>query len=199
MTDTERAYYERRAAEYDDWYLGTGLFAHRARPGWTQELDALKSVLASLRFASFVDVACGTGFLTESLSGPVTALDQSAAMLRIARRRVPGAALLRADALHLPFRAQQFDCLMSGHFYGHLVENARRSFLSTARRVAKSIVIVDASKRDDVPAEEYQERVLNDGSRHVVYKRYFTSESLLREIGTGRVLHAGRWFIAVQA
>ncbi len=28
-----RAYYERRAPEYDDWYTGAGLFAARERPG----------------------------------------------------------------------------------------------------------------------------------------------------------------------
>jgi hypothetical protein len=29
-----REYYDRRAPEYDDWYLGRGLFAVRDRPGW---------------------------------------------------------------------------------------------------------------------------------------------------------------------
>ena len=199
MTRTERSYYDRRAEEYDDWYLGTGLFAQRARPGWVQELEALKAALAALPFTSFLDVACGTGYLTESLPGRVTALDQSAAMLAVARRRVPSAAFLRADALALPFRSKHFDCLITGHFYGHLKEPARRDFLSAARAVAKSLLIVDAAKREDVPSEEHQERVLNDGSRHVVYKRYFTAESLLQEIGAGRVVHAGRWFAAVLA
>ncbi len=69
---------------------------------------------------------------------------------------------------------QQFDCLVIGHFYGHLDEPARRLFLAEARRVSKSMLMIDAAQRDDVPPEEYQERVLNDGSRHVVYKRYFT-------------------------
>ncbi len=36
-----RAYYERRAAEYDDWWEGTGRFADRDRPGWHTERDAL--------------------------------------------------------------------------------------------------------------------------------------------------------------
>ena len=36
-----RDYYERRAAEYDDWWLGTGLFAPRSRPGWHEDVDAL--------------------------------------------------------------------------------------------------------------------------------------------------------------
>ena len=197
MTQRERAYYDRRAVEYDDWYLGQGQFEPRVRPGWEQELAALKTALKSLHFGSFLDVACGTGFLTESLRGNVTGLDQSAAMLAVARPRMPRASFVRGDALAMPFRAAQFDCLVSGHFYGHLDPTARRLFLTEARRVSKSILIVDAAHSDDVPPEEYQERVLNDGSRHVVYKRYFTPQGLIGETGAGRTLHAGRWFVAV--
>jgi ubiquinone/menaquinone biosynthesis C-methylase UbiE len=199
MTGLERVYYDRRAAEYDDWYLGTGLFAQRIRPGWAEELAVLKPMLASLRCISFLDVACGTGFLTASLSGSVVGLDQSAGMLGIARSRVPGGAFVQGDALRLPFQTQKFDCLMAGHFYGHLDQTARALFLAEARRVSKSILVIDAAQRDDVPPEEQQQRVLNDGSRHLVYKRYFTPERLSAEIGAGRTLHAGRWFVAVLA
>jgi ubiquinone/menaquinone biosynthesis C-methylase UbiE len=199
MTETERSYYDRRAPEYDDFYLGTGLFAQRVRPGWAEELTLLKAMLASLRFSSFLDVACGTGFLSDSLLGSVTGLDQSASMLAIARSSMPREAFVRGDALEMPFRSEQFECLVTGHFYGHLGETARQIFLKEARRVSKSILIIDAAARDDVPLEEHQARVLNDGSRHVVYKRYFTPEHLIAEIGTGRALHSGRWFVAVLA
>jgi ubiquinone/menaquinone biosynthesis C-methylase UbiE len=197
MTQAERAYYDRRAVEYDDWYLGKGQFQQRIRLGWEQELAELRTVLASLRFGSFLDVACGTGFLTENLRGKVTGLDQSASMLAVARSRMPDACFVRGDGLALPFRSAQFDCLLTGHFYGHLDEAARRLFLTEARRVSKSILMIDAAQRDDVPPEEYQERVLNDGSRHQVYKRYFTPDDLIGEIGPGRILQAGRWFVAI--
>jgi hypothetical protein len=39
--------------------------------------------------------------------------------------------------------------------------------------------------------------VLNDGSRHSVYKRFFAPDELLAELGGGTVLHAGGWFVAV--
>jgi ubiquinone/menaquinone biosynthesis C-methylase UbiE len=199
MTELERTYYDRRAAEYDDWYLSTGQFEQRIRPGWPEELTALKTMLATLRFDSFLDVACGTGFLTQSLRGGVIGLDQSTSMLSVARSRMPGASFVRGSGLSLPFRSAQFDCLMTGHFYGHLQEPDRHRFLEEARRVSKSLLVIDAAQRDDVPPEEYQERVLNDGSRHVVYKRYFTPEQLIAEIGTGQTLQAGRWFVAVLA
>ena len=171
----------------------------RIRAGWAEELAVLRGIVASLRFNSILDVACGTGFLAASLDGRVTGLDQSASMLAIARTRVPDGKFVQGDALRLPFRSRQFDALMAGHFYGHLDATAQRSFLTEARRVSTSVLIIDAAARDDVPTEEYQERVLNDGSRHVVYKRYFTPESLIAELGSGRALHSGRWFVAVLA
>ena len=41
--------------------------------------------------------------------------------------------------------------------------------------------------------------MLNDGSRWQVYKRFFASEQLAEELGGGRTLFAGRWFVAVQS
>ena len=40
-------------------------------------------------------------------------------------------------------------------------------------------------------------RVLNDGSRFTVYKRYFTGEGLAAELSGGEVLFESRWFVAV--
>jgi hypothetical protein len=85
-----RAYYERRAPEYDDWWLGAGLFAD---------------------------------------------------------------------------------------LYGHLLLDERKG----------------------IEAEAWQERVLEDGSRHHVYKRFFTGEELAEEPGGGDVPHEGGWFGVVRS
>ncbi|MGA2135693.1 MAG: class I SAM-dependent methyltransferase [Bryobacteraceae bacterium] len=199
MTESERAYYDRRAAEYDDWYLSTGLFAARVRPGWHDEVEALRQCLRALPARRMLDVACGTGFLTRDLSGELTALDQSAAMLAIARERLPGRRLLQGDALCLPFRDHSFTCLMAAHFYGHLDAASRARFFTESRRVAHHLLMVDAAWREDVQPEEWQTRVLQDGSHHKVYKRYFTPAQLAAEAGDGRIIHAGRWFVAVLA
>ncbi len=61
------AYYERRADEYDDWYLGRGRFAARERRGWEVELDRVVDLVRSLPAARTLDVACGSGFLTRHL------------------------------------------------------------------------------------------------------------------------------------
>ena len=194
-----KAYYDRRAPEYDEWYLGSGRFAERDRPGWEDEVQGLRRALESLPPARTLDVACGTGFLTRHLPGEVVGLDQSSSMLEEARRQAPQATFLEGDALTLPFEDGTFDRVFTAHFYGHLEHDERERFLSEARRVAKELVVADSALRPDVEPEERQERILNDGSRWEVYKRYFSAEELAQELGGDETLFAGRWFVAVRA
>ena len=146
-----------------------------------------------------LDVACGTGFLTQHLPGSVTGLDQSTSMLELASARVPAAGFVQSDALRLPFADGTFDRVFTSHFYGHLEETERLRFLGEARRVGPELVIVDSALRDEVQPVEWQERILNDGSSWQVYKRYFTPTELASELGGGETLFAGRWFVAVRA
>jgi ubiquinone/menaquinone biosynthesis C-methylase UbiE len=190
-------YYDRRAAEYDEWYMGTGLFAQRDRPGWHEEVQALCEAVAALPEATTLDVACGTGFLTRHLHGAVTCLDQSERMLAIAQERMPAARIVQSQALPLPFADAGFDRVFTGHFYGHLRDGERAQFLAEAARLATELVVVDSHVRPDHDAEEEQERVLNDGSTHRVYKRYFTGAGLAAELGGGEVLLDGDWFVMV--
>jgi len=194
-----RAYYDQRAPEYDEWYEGVGRFAERDRPGWEEELAALRRVVEGLAPKHTLDVACGTGYLTRHLRGEVTGVDQSARMIEIARARVPHGEFLVADALELPFPDDSFDRVFTGHFYGHLEPDDRSAFLREARRLAPELVVVDASRAHAGLDEEVQERILNDGSRWEVFKRYFEGDALARELGGGEVLHEGRWFVAVRS
>jgi ubiquinone/menaquinone biosynthesis C-methylase UbiE len=196
VQDLEKAYYDRRAPEYDDWWLGTGLFAERDRPGWDDEVAALIDRVSGLAPVPTLDVAAGTGFLSRHLRGDLTLLDQSEAMLEVARERVPGARLVRADVPPLPFGDRSFDRIFTSHFYGHLCDELRTTFLQEARRVAGEIIVTDAGGGD---REETQERILNDGSRHRVYKRWFTGRTLAAELGGGAVLFEGDWFVVVRA
>jgi demethylmenaquinone methyltransferase/2-methoxy-6-polyprenyl-1,4-benzoquinol methylase len=194
-----KTYYERRAREYDDWWLGTGRFAERDRPGWDDEVEALTAALAALPRARTLDIACGTGFLTRHLPGEIVGLDQSATMIDEARRQAPQAAFVQGNALELPFEDGSFDRIFTAHFYGHLEGEDRERFLREARRVARELVVADSALRDEVEPEEQQERILNDGSRWEVYKRYFTADGLAEELGGGETLFAGRWFVAVRS
>jgi ubiquinone/menaquinone biosynthesis C-methylase UbiE len=194
-----KTYYDRRAFEYDDWWLGEGLYAHRDRPGWEEELELLARVIAALPPLRTLDVACGTGFLTRHLRGDVVGLDQSERMLEVARRQAPQARFVQGDALAVPFEDGEFDRVFTSYFYCHLETPDRARFLAEAQRVAGELVIVGSRHQPGADATRWEERVLKDGSRWTVFKRVFTGEQLAAELGSGEVLHEGRWFVVVRA
>jgi ubiquinone/menaquinone biosynthesis C-methylase UbiE len=191
-----KAYYEARAHEYDDWWLGKGLYAENRPRDWDEERDRLAGWIAALPPARTLDVACGTGFMTRHLHGDVVGLDQSASMLEVARQQVPTAEFVQADALNLPFPDGSFDRLFTSYFYCHLEENDRLGFLAEARRVAGELVVVGTVLAEGEDAERWDERVLRDGSHWQVYKRVFVPEELADEL-RGRILHRSRLFVMV--
>jgi demethylmenaquinone methyltransferase/2-methoxy-6-polyprenyl-1,4-benzoquinol methylase len=199
VDDAMRAYYDARAHEHDDWWDAGGRFGDLDRPGWDDELGAVAGLLSRLEPARTLDVACSTGFFTRHLRGDVVALDQSRPMLDVAAARLPGARIVRGEAVPLPFADDAFERVVTTNFYGHLLAGERAAFLAEARRVAPELVVVDAALHAGVAPEEHQERATDDGRRHVVYKRCFSGEGLAAELGRGEVLLDGAWFVAVRA
>ena len=195
--DRLRAHFDEHAADYDDWWLGRGSFAERERPGWSTEVEQLIGVVRALPPARVLDVACGTGFLTQHLRGELVALDQSARMVEIAAARLPHARVLQGDAAPLPFGDGEFDRVFTSHFLHHLAAHQRAAFIADARRVGRELVVVEDVRRADAAAEELHERVSSDRSRHRLHRHSFTAAGLVGELGAGRVLHEGRWFVVV--
>ena len=192
-----KAYYDARAHEYDDWWLARGSYAEKRPAGWDDEREELlERWVAELPPARTLDVACGTGFLTQHLRGDVVGLDQSEAMIELARDRLPGTELVQGDALALPFPDASFDRVFTSYFYCHLEREERARFLAEARRVAAELVVVGSRLQAGEQPERWDERVLRDGSRWQVFKRVFVPEDLAIELG-GRVLHESRYFVMV--
>jgi ubiquinone/menaquinone biosynthesis C-methylase UbiE len=193
-----KVYYDRRAAEYDDWWLGRGLYADRDRPGWDDELRLLEGVVAELPPVRTLDVACGTGFLTRHLRGEVVGLDASERMLEIARKQAPNAAFVRGNALELPFEDSTFERVFTSYFYCHLQDDERARFLAEARRVAPELVVVASLRGEGDRKERWDERQLKDGSKWTVYKRVFEGPDLAQEL-RGDIIFKGRWFLVARA
>ena len=178
-----RAHFDHAAVGYDDWWLGTGRFAERDRPGWSAEVDQLIGVLQSLPPARVLDVACGTGFLTQHFRGQVVGLDQSAQMVEIAAARMPHARVVQGDIAPLPFDDGEFDRVFTSHFFHHLAPDRRASFLAEARRVGHEIVVVEDVRSPDAPKEEW---------RDLGPRRWFTPSHAPPRIHGGRALGGAR-------
>jgi ubiquinone/menaquinone biosynthesis C-methylase UbiE len=192
-----KAYYEARAREYDEWWLGQGLYAEHMPEDWYQEREQLEGWIVELPPVKTLDVACGTGFMTRHLRGEVVGLDQSASMLEVAREQAPNAEYVRGDALALPFDDGSFDRVFTSYFYCHLEDEDARRFRAEARRVADELVVVGTVHEQGDKAY-WAERKLSDGSRWKVFKRVFVPDELAEELG-GRVLHRSRLFVMVAA
>ncbi len=117
-------------------------------------------------------------------------IDQSARM--VARAKERGVHAVIGNALVLPPAA--YDRIFTAHFYGHLDDAQRQAFLDIP---TPELIVVDSAGG---PREEWQERILEDGSTHTVYKRWFTADGLAAELGgETTVLHDGPWFVAVSS
>jgi len=191
-----KAYYHARAREYDDWWLGRNLYADKDRPGWDEERSQLEGWIEDLPPKRTLDIACGTGFMTRRLRGEVTGLDQSDAMLDVAREQVPDATFVQGDALDLRFENGAFERIFSSYFYCHLEEDDRVRFIAQAGRVAPELVIVGSRLQPGEEAVRWDERVLNDGTRWRVFKRVFDPEALAHELD-GHIVHESHYFVMV--
>src|SRR5215204_2757827 len=170
-----KQYYDRRASEYEKNE------AFREEP--SEDLPGLLHAISVLPPARVLDVACGTGFLTQHLGSDLTGLDQSEAMLEVARRRVPWAEFLR-------------ERVFASFFYGLLPLEDRGGFLQEARRVGQELILVEPTPEwaPSGRAEGWEERHLSDGSLYEIYRRYFRADRFAEELD-GRILFAGRWMV----
>ena len=118
-------------ARAEDW----GMYTEQVSlPLFGAALDAGR-VTAGTRL---LDAGCGAGLLTllASLRGArVTALDASAALLDIARRRVPTADVREGDLEALPFDDGTFDAVaaVNSLFYAKSMDTAMRELARVAR------------------------------------------------------------------
>ena len=189
--ERQKSYYDLRAQEYDS----TLWEATDSR--WREQLAAVIDAIAALPPAGTLDVACGTGFLSQHLRGDLSLLDASDQMLAIAASRLPNARLIHADALPLPFARRSFERIFSSAFYDHLRPRERARFLAEARRVADELVLVEQTRGGE-HREGSEERFLESGERHEVYVTYFSPESLLAELGGGDLLYVGESILVAQ-
>jgi len=109
---------------------------------YSGESARLESIARSLGLsgrASWLDVACGTGRHLEFLRRrhPVVGVDISPKMLRIARHRLPGVRLVRADmrTFNLKARFDVVTCLFGAIAHLRTPEDVREAFSNLARHM----------------------------------------------------------------
>lgn len=175
-----KAYYARRAAEYEHIY---------ARPERQQELGVLHSTIERA-FAGrrIIDIACGTGFFTATAARgarSVNGIDVNEETLAIARAKgISNADFSVADAYALPSAGEPYEGALVTFWLSHVPRARIEEFLRGVQAVlAKDapVVIVDNAyvegnstpiARRDAAGDTYQSRTLENGERYEVLKNF---------------------------
>jgi SAM-dependent methyltransferase len=186
--DTLAAYYADIAADYDT------LHAHPERE---DELGELQDAVADLLDGHTVlEIGCGTGFWTETLAfvaKQVTAIDNSEAMLAIARERGLDPAVVtfaRGDAFALTDTPGEYSACFIGGWWTHLPREQQDKYLKQLRtRLGKDalLCIVDEGDvegetppiaRTDAEGNTFHIIATASGQRHEVLRNYPADSSL---------------------
>ena len=166
-----RGLYRRSAELYDLFYAGE-------RKDYAAESAVVASIISTRApdAQSLLDVGCGTGLHLEHLRARFTDVegcDVSAAMLRIARRRLPGVRLTRADmrTLDLGRRFDAVVCLFSAIGYVTDAGELRQTWRRLASHLQPGgVAVVDGWVRPSMWLDRSRPMVgvAADGSRVVV-------------------------------
>ena len=190
MSDDETIeYYQKRAGEYDQIYL-------RDDPARQAELAAMYALSQrALANRQVLDLACGTGFWTQVVSGAaksIVGIDINAATLAEAARknyRCPVQFVL-ADMYHLPLDARLYDGALATFILSHV---RRQDIPHLAEIVHRAIApgspvflcdnnpITEATREiswDDEHINTYKKRRLENGEEYTILKNYFSRDEL---------------------
>ena len=208
IIDTDlKAYYAKRAAEYDQIYQKT------------QRKSELSDLQQKLKVyfdqARVLEVACGTGYWTQfyaAAASSVDAVDVNSEVLTIAENRQIDANIqwLLADFMQLnPLVSPKYDAAFIGFYLSHLLKIDRISFFQQLHRFLQpgaKVLMIDNCfvkgestpiNRIDDDRNQYQMRTLNSGEQFEIVKNFPSQTELLTlmaEFNIKAEYQAGRYF-----
>jgi SAM-dependent methyltransferase len=204
-----RAYYERRAREYEGIYRRDDPIRQAEQAVMA---DALRAAMAGRRV---LEIACGTGYWTSviaEVARHVLATDVSEEMLDVARDKELPADKVEfglADAFKLAEMPDTFDAGVAMFWISHVPKDRMKEFLGHfhARLIPNSVVFLadsvyvpgiggELASKPGSP-DTFKRRSLADGSQHEVLKNYYDANQLrdlLAPWATKLKLHFGTSF-----
>ena len=188
------SYYDERAQEYDEIYLGKGPASILDSTIYINEETKIGRIVSTFGRGHLIDVGCGTGFWLPYYArncSRVTLIDQSKNMLSECKRRTENLGLkdkccfAQGDFFELAFRKCIFDSAIVGFLISHLSLEREQSFFAKLKKILKPnapLMIIDSAwskkRRQYREKEGIQERHLNDGRIFTIYKRYFDNSDI---------------------
>ena len=182
-----KAYYSKRAAEYESIY-------HRDDPVRQSEQSQVKDELRTLfKDRKVLDVACGTGYWTETIAQVarvVTGIDVSPEVLEIAQSKGLAARFIPGDAYQLAAVEGDFDSSCANFWFSHVEKANMSKFLTGLQQRLPPDAVIFMADNVYIPGlggvlvskpgspDTYKLRELSDGSRYEIVKNYYSREEL---------------------
>ncbi len=194
LNEQMMSYYDERAPEYDDIYIGKGPASIPDSALYKNETQAAAKIVKTFGTGHLIDIACGTGYWLPYYArncSRITLIDQSDKMLSECRKRIgelklgERCDLLQGDFLKASFKNALFDSALVGFLLSHLSSEEEETFSKKLRRILKpnsQLMVIDSTwsrRRQQYRQKEgVQERALNDGRAFSIYKRYFSKSDI---------------------
>jgi len=188
-------YYDERAGEYDEVYLGKG----PAIPdpiAYRNDVSKIRTIALKFGRGHLIDIGCGTGFWLpyyEQNCLKITLLDESEKMLSECERRISKLGLedkfyfIQGDFFKVKMENSVFDSAIIGFFISHLSRGEEENFFKKLKKILREdgrVMLIDSAwskKREQYRKKEgIHERTLNDGRKFTIYKRYFDRSNIER-------------------
>lgn len=183
------SYYNERAAEYDEVYVGQGPAMRRYAHLYVSDATEISAMVSGFGKGHAIDLACGTGFWAPRYApncSRITFVDQSEGMLSECRDRVGSLGLttavefIRGNLFEVELPPSTYDSAMVGFLLSHLTSQQEETLLGRLRetlRPGAQLMAIDSlwteRRQGECEKEGPEERTLNDGRTFKVYKRYF--------------------------
>ena len=189
MTQLED-YYRRRAEEFEEIY-------QRDDPVRQEEQGRIAHTLQEvLQGRRVLEVACGTGYWTHSLSQTaqsIHATDAVREVLNIAKKKQYACPVSfdREDAYRLSFEEGSFNGGLANFWLSHIPKRRIDSFLKGFHHVLEAGAMVFIADDQHTPGfggqlirkegdeNTHKVRTLKDGSENVILKNYFSVDDLV--------------------
>ena len=194
LNEEMMSYYDTRAPEYDEIYIGKGPASIPNPALYKNETQATAKIVSAFGTGHLIDIACGTGYWLPCYARnciKITLIDQSERMLSECRKRIDELKLgercdlVQGDFFKTSFENTLFNSALVGFLLSHLSSEEEEPFFRKLLGILNhnsQLMVIDSawSKRRQQyrQKEGVQERALNDGRIFSIYKRYFSKSDI---------------------